>query len=337
MQEEHLEKHVNPAAGESASAERPSSPGGADRAPAKLSKSALRTMILGAVAAIVLILLAVVGVSIFGLYRLGWSGPVTSFLARTASLPAAKVDGQAIPYAAWQDDVATIQHFFAALKARGETTEAQPLDEIRKNALDRLVRDLVLEDTAAKMGVAVADKELDDEFSKMGSADAEKEITELYGWTIPQFKARVIRPYLLEQKLTEKLAADPANLKGAEDKAQSVLDKVKSGTDFAALAKQYSDDPGSGPKGGELGEFGKGAMVPEFEAAAFALAKGEVSGLVKTQFGYHIIKVTDVKKDKKGKVEKVTASHILITPETAQQYLENAVKSAKVTKYLKLD
>jgi peptidyl-prolyl cis-trans isomerase D len=74
--------------------------------------------------------------------------------------------------------------------------------------------------------------------------------------------------------------------------AESVLAKVKAGGDFAALAKQYSEDA-SKDAGGDLDFFGKGTMVPEFEQAAWAMKPGETSGLVKSQFGFHIIKVTD--------------------------------------------
>ena len=74
--------------------------------------------------------------------------------------------------------------------------------------------------------------------------------------------------------------------------AETVLAKVKAGGDFAALAKQYSED-GSKDAGGDLDFFGKGAMVPEFEQAAWAMKPGETSDLVKSQFGFHIIKVTD--------------------------------------------
>ena len=75
--------------------------------------------------------------------------------------------------------------------------------------------------------------------------------------------------------------------------AESVLAKVKAGGDFAALAKQYSEDDASKVNGGDLDYFGRGAMVKEFDEAAFALKPGETSGLVKSQFGFHIIKVID--------------------------------------------
>jgi peptidyl-prolyl cis-trans isomerase C len=78
-----------------------------------------------------------------------------------------------------------------------------------------------------------------------------------------------------------------------EDEAKAVLAEIKKGTDFAELAKQKSKDPGAAAEGGDLGYFGKSQMVPEFAEVAFKLNKGEVSDPVKTQFGWHIIKVED--------------------------------------------
>lgn len=74
-----------------------------------------------------------------------------------------------------------------------------------------------------------------------------------------------------------------------EHQAQDLVKKLEEGKSFESLAKEFSKCP-SGKQGGSLGTFGKGQMVPDFETAAFALKEGEVSGPVRTQFGYHLIK-----------------------------------------------
>jgi peptidyl-prolyl cis-trans isomerase C len=79
-----------------------------------------------------------------------------------------------------------------------------------------------------------------------------------------------------------------------EGQAVDLLNQIKSGKDFGELAKAHSDCP-SGKQGGDLGFFRKGQMVKEFENAAFGMECGQVSEPVKTQFGYHLIKVTETK------------------------------------------
>lgn len=96
---------------------------------------------------------------------------------------------------------------------------------------------------------------------------------------------------LVKAKATPEAAEGHADDE-ARQLAQSALDQVKAGADFAALARKVSEDQGSGPQGGELGCFARGRMVPEFENAAFSLGPGETSDLVKTQYGYHVIRAT---------------------------------------------
>jgi peptidyl-prolyl cis-trans isomerase D len=87
--------------------------------------------------------------------------------------------------------------------------------------------------------------------------------------------------------------ADPKVDAVAKQKAEDLLKQIKGGADFAALAKANSDDPGSKEQGGELGMIQRGVTVPAFEKAAFGLEPGQISDVIKTQFGYHIIKVEE--------------------------------------------
>lgn len=78
-----------------------------------------------------------------------------------------------------------------------------------------------------------------------------------------------------------------------EEVAKELADKIKKGADFVPLAKEFSKDPGSKEDGGNLGYFGRGQMVPQFEEAVFKLQKGQVSEPIKTQFGWHVVKLED--------------------------------------------
>ncbi len=123
----------------------------------------------------------------------------------------------------------------------------------------------------------------------------------------------------------------------------AVLNEIKAGKDFAAEAKIYGED-GTKDAGGDLGWFGKGDMVPEFEKAVFALKPGEMTqDLVETQYGYHIIKLLETKtekvKDASGKMvneEKVHASHILFKFPDASTYMDSLAKASTFHLYLRV-
>lgn len=124
-----------------------------------------------------------------------------------------------------------------------------------------------------------------------------------------------------------------------EETAKEVKEKLDNGDDFAELAKEYSTDPGSAESGGDLGFFGEGSMVAEFEEAAFSMKVDEISDPVKTEHGYHIIKVTDIKEAAEANFEKSKEEikGILLDEKMATEYptwLEEKQKEYNVKNYL---
>jgi peptidyl-prolyl cis-trans isomerase D len=115
---------------------------------------------------------------------------------------------------------------------------------------------------------------------------------------------------------------EPSELddQNTKERLLDIKKEIEEGEDFAELALEFSDDRGSAEDGGDLGWFGKGKMVEAFEKAAFDLKPGEMSEPIKTEFGWHLIKVSDERK--KGKEKEIKASHILLKTRISQETLD---------------
>ena len=190
-----------------------------------------------------------------------------------------------------------------------------------KQALAAMVQQALIFQYAKDHNITVSDKEVDDKLAEISShfpAGQFESMLKAQGMTMDDAR-KLVRENLLTKKavdqnikVTDAQVNDylntqhlslgaPAQVRArhilvkTEAEANSIEDQLHKGVDFAALAKQYSTDPGSKDKGGELGWFGPGQMVPAFQKAAFALKPGQISPPVQTPFGWHVIQVEEVK------------------------------------------
>jgi foldase protein PrsA len=324
-------------------------PVGAASAVAKPAWAMSRKSIIAIAASVLVGLLLFL--TIFGvlIYKYRSDSDLVYGVAKVVPYPVERVNGDFVSYGQYLFEFRSIKHFYGKRQgAEGKplvdfsTPEGQGrLVELRKQILEQLKTDAVAKQLIAEHKINVTDKEVEeqiDQLAKQAGAEEKagadkyegikKVLAEYYGWTLEDLKPKV-RFQLGKQKLQEKLANDESVQAQAKTKAEEVAAKVKAGEDFAELAKKHSQDS-SAASGGDLGFFSKGQMVPEFEAAAFALQPGQVSDIIKSKFGYHIIKVAEKKDDQ------VRASHILIKSVDFEQYLKDRVASAKVSTYLKV-
>lgn len=196
----------------------------------------------------------------------------------------------------------------------GNITKEELYNEMKERYGKDVLRDLVHEKVLSKK-FKVTDEELNKEIENL------KEMYGIqYDLAVQQNGEEAIRDMVKLDLLRQKAAMEDIKVTDEELKkyyneykpkvkashilvddektAKDIKAKLEKGEDFAKLAKEYSKDTGSAQNGGDLGWFGPGKMVEEFEKAAYALKVGEISDPVKTQFGYHIIKVTDKEKKK---------------------------------------
>jgi len=228
----------------------------------------------------------------------------------------------------------TKDEFYQALK-----------DRFGKDVLTELVHEKVLSEK-----YKVSDKEIQAEFDKyqaqlgtqftsMVEMQGEDVIKDILKVDLLRKKAAEAEVKVTDEEVKEYYDSLKGKIKAShilvadEKTAKEIADKLKSGEKFEDLAKQYSTDPGSAQNGGDLGWFAKGSMVKEFEDTAFKLKEGEVSAPVKSDYGYHIIKVTKtvttfekMKDDLKAEV----STQKLQQPDTIQSALDKELENANV-------
>ncbi|WP_336776963.1 peptidylprolyl isomerase [Paenibacillus sp. MMO-58] len=222
------------------------------------------------------------------------------------------------PFGAGDKAVATVN----GVKISKDKLYDSLVEQGGKSTLDNMITQELIDQAAEDAKVTVTEADVDKEIENLkksfGSEDEFNQTLAQYGMTVdslrqdaevqvkirkilePQVKVtdEDIKAYYDQNKASmstpEQIRASHI-LVATKEEAEDILKQLKGGADFATLAKEKSTDTGTKDNGGDLNFFAKGTMEPAFEDAAFKLKKGELSGIVQTSYGYHIIKKTDEK------------------------------------------
>lgn len=262
-----------------------------------------------------------------GIYYLGAQNKISGTIGKIIPYPVAIIDGKIITYSEWFDSYYSLYTFYKTEKKSNETFEIPKNDITEKNVTKRILEQKITEKIAKNYNIEVATEEINREIDllveEVGDYNSfEKQLQKLYGMNIERFKKEIIYPYILREKVSFAVKTDNELNSESFTKIKMIEDKIKNGElTFENAAQQYSEDV-SASQGGDIGYFKKNEMIPQFENVAFELNKGAVSEVIKTPLGYHLILVTDKIVDEDGAVEKVKASHILISGLDFEQYME---------------
>src|SRR5690625_1435716 len=243
-----------------------------------------------------------------------------------------------------------------AKTGEGEVTKEEFYEELKARSGEEVLRDLITEKVLEDK-YEVTDQDVESEIDRIKDQLGEQFDMWLMQEGIKDEVAleKIIRISLLQEAaITEGIEIDEDDIKAQYDReiteieakhilvedeetANEIKEKLDDGEDFAKLAKEYSEDEASAENGGEVGYFGVGEMVPEFEEAAFELEIDTISEPVQSSYGFHIIQVTDKREkedsesydDMKDMIERQLISE-KVDPEEAQKTLNDILDDAKI-------
>lgn len=301
-------------------------------------KIKLATIVQTVVLAVVLYII-LIGVLIYGF---DLDNAVTRISARIIPYPAAIVDSaRVVSVSELQKNLRSVKNFYenqnfseAGLRVDFSTENGQKRLLVKeKEILNKLIENKIVEMLAQKRGITITQEmtaqAVNKEIEKYGNKEETlNNLQKLYGWSQSDFEKNLVKPDLYQAALEKYAKENDPDTKKAKEKIELALNEIKNGRrDFSEVAREYSEGE-SAKNGGNLGWFSADQILPQLLAVTFSLEKGEMSDIIESTLGYHII-ILDDKKTENG-IDKVKIRQVFVRTKNFGDWLAEQEKSIKI-------
>jgi flagellar basal body-associated protein FliL len=297
----------------------------------------VRTVIISA-AIIALVFILAVGAMI---YVFGARDSFSGAVAKVIPYPAAVVDGSIfVGIKDLNANLASVKRFYESqdfsqigFRVDFATEDGKKRLKVKeRKTLNKLIENRIIEKLASQRGVEVtsemAMQNVSMEMSRYGNEEyVKKNLLNLYGWSIDDFVEKLVKPDLYRSELEKKVRETDIEYAAAKEKIGKAQDELKGKKDFSAVAAKYSEAE-SAKNGGDLGWFTADQMIPEIAISLFPMKKGDVSDVIQSPLGFHIVQIED-RKTEDG-IDKIKVRQILVRTRTFADWLTGQEKNMSI-------
>lgn len=300
-----------------------------------LQHSLHRVVVISASIFVVLVV-AFFAYSLLALYKFNTTSSFMYRVTQVVPFPVARAGSDYVSYQDYLFELRHLMHYYQTQQGVDFNSEAgqEQLAAFRKSSLESVLNDAYIKQLARDNDVTVTDQELDEQVqllrsqNRLGGSDEvfEDVLQEFWGWSAGDFR-RELKQQLLAQKVVSKLDTE------AQERANFVLSRLKTGVKFEEVAKQYSADKTSAGRGGDYGfsiDRTNRDLPPQVIDALFDLAPNAVSGIIETPLGLEIVKVREKSSGS------VRASHVFVPFKESSEYIDRIKQERPVSTFISL-
>lgn len=296
------------------------------------TKLNIKTLVIGILIALVLILGVFVGVIYWGFYILEWRGQFINEISQVLPLPAATVNDSVVLNKDYLSTLKISRKYYETQTAKG--IKGLPEDsQVQKNVIDRLIEDQIVLSLARKYDVSVTRQEVTDKMeeiikNKGSREETESFLQEFYGIDIASYGYHFIEPNLWYEKVNNAIIASEEVNGAARKKIEDAYNELKQGADFGEVVKKYSEGENAGT-GGAVGNFLRGELPKDIEAMLFSLNEGEYTEILTIRNSTEVIRL-DKKDEDKGVL---TLSAVVVKIKTIEEVVKEEKEKAQIKIY----